>query len=270
MHDLHGIFLKLARLDIFETPVEDVYGAGFADFWTHYAGDDLSDIPVYERLIEGADARVLDLACGSGRIGIGLARRGYRVDGLELSPSMLALVEHNLAAEAAQVGERLRFFQGDICDFTLPERYDLIILGATTLCLLREPQQRLALFRHVWRHLAVGGRFVFDILDFSGDRWKKFDDFWDVLSREDEHGQEFAILGQKVFPDTRSFSMNVYRERIAWSGDTVRSLASSTKAWMVGDEVTAELHASGLQVTERFEHADSDYFVCHQSPEEMT
>lgn len=262
---LHGIFAKLNRLDLFEEEAHDLYDAGFADFWNAYAGSDVSDIPLFERLLASPDAHVLDLACGAGRIGIALARGGVRVDGVELSPAMLALARRNLEAETAAVRERLRFFQGDMCTFAAPRRYDLVILGVTSLCLLLDAAQRLSLFRQVRRYLAPGGRFIFDILDFSGERWRQFDHFMDVLSREDEHGHEFAIVGQRVFPETRTFSVNVYRETIAWNGDTARALGISLKAWLETAEVTQALAASGLALHEQFDHGGTRYFVCQDS-----
>src|SRR5262249_7908249 len=147
--------------------------------------------------LPSAGARVLDLASGAGRIGIALAKAGAHVDGLELSPAMLALVEKNLAKEPQEIRSRLSFFRGDMSCFSLAYRYDLIILGTTSISLLPEPSQRQALFHSVACHLKPGGKFVFDILNLTGERWKELDNFIDLWSHEDEDGQDFAIVGQR-------------------------------------------------------------------------
>ena len=45
-----------------------------------------------------APARVADLGCGTGTLSVLLAEEGYRVDGLDLSPAMVALAEETTAA----------------------------------------------------------------------------------------------------------------------------------------------------------------------------
>jgi len=55
--------------------------------------------------------RALDLGCGTGAAGIGLARMGMQVTLLDASPAMLELAERN--ADAAWVGEKIALQQGD-------------------------------------------------------------------------------------------------------------------------------------------------------------
>lgn len=257
----HGIFAKLGRLDIFDVPVSDLYGSGLADFYNRFVADFAGDIPIFQRLLPNGEARVLDLACGSGRIGLPLARAGAVVDGIELSPDMLALVDENLSAESEDTRNRLTFIQGDMCSFTLPHKYDLIIVGVTSISLLLKSEQRISLFEEVARHLKPDGKFVFDIMDFSGERWKKFDNYMDVWSREVADGHDFAIVGQRLFPEERQFTFNVYREFISWSGDTTRTIGSSTKAWLDRDELIDGLNSCGLALIEEFNQGDLRFFV---------
>lgn len=257
----HGIFAKLSGLDIYDVPVSDLYGSGLADFYDRFVCDFVGDIPVFQRLLPCVDARVLDLACGSGRIGIPLARAGAFVDGIELSADMLVLAEEHLAKENPETRSRLRFFQGDMCHFTLPQKYDLIIVGVTSISLLLTSEQRTSLFEEVARHLKPGGKFVFDILDFSEERWKKFDNHMDVWSKEVEDGHDFAIIGQRFFPESKLFTFNVYREFISWDGSTKRTIGSSTKAWLERDDLVEALSSCGLTLIEEFHQGDLKFFV---------
>ena len=94
--------------------------------------------------------RVLDLACGTGRIGIWLRAHGVRrLDGLDLTPEMLA------QAEAKGVYDRLVL--GDLEHTGLPGgTYDLIVqsLAEEHLADLRP------LYAETARLAAGGGRFV--------------------------------------------------------------------------------------------------------------
>lgn len=71
-------------------------------------------------------AEVLDVGCGTGRHAIELARRGYAVTGLDLSPAMLG----EARVRAAGAGVAVRWVQADAAAFDLPEGFD----GAICLC----------------------------------------------------------------------------------------------------------------------------------------
>lgn len=263
----HGIFQQLRELNIYADHSEDLYGTQLAAFYDRFVGEFVGDVPVFQKWLEGRGDRVLDLACGSGRIGLALARQGTRVDGLELSRAMLERAEQYAAMEPADVRERLRFLHGDMSDFDLGEEYGLIVLGVTSISLLLCESQRQGLFRCVRRHLAPSGRFVFDIMDFEDGRWRQFDNFQQVWSREDDDGQDFAIIGQKFYPDEMVFCFNVYREQVAWDGETTRTMGSSTKAWLERDQLVASMRAGGLELDEEFRLGDTRYFVAKRADE---
>ena len=70
-------------------------------------------------------ATILDLGCGTGRHALALARRGFRVTGVDLSEGMLAVAR----AKAAVDGLDVRFVQADAAAYATDERFD------ATLCL---------------------------------------------------------------------------------------------------------------------------------------
>lgn len=70
----------------------------FQDIWPviaeqvtrHRAGADADILPLLRRLGVRRGARVLDVPCGFGRHALVLARCGYRVTGVDISPELLA------------------------------------------------------------------------------------------------------------------------------------------------------------------------------------
>jgi SAM-dependent methyltransferase len=68
-------------------------------------------------------ATILDIGCGTGRHAVELARRGYRVTGVDLSAGMLA--EAQKAANAA--GVMVEWVQSDAARFTPTQSYDAAI-----------------------------------------------------------------------------------------------------------------------------------------------
>lgn len=69
------------------------------------SGLDAAESALVEHFLP-AGSSVLDLGCGNGRVAFALAARGYRVDGLDISPSMIE--EARTAAEALGVEGRFR------------------------------------------------------------------------------------------------------------------------------------------------------------------
>jgi SAM-dependent methyltransferase len=113
---------------------------------------DEMDLRLLARLaVEWAAAgRVLDLACGTGRIGQWLRAQGVaRLDGLDFTRARLA------KARARRVYDDLR--EGDVRATGLPDAaYDLALM-----VLADEHLDELgALYREVARVIAAGGRFV--------------------------------------------------------------------------------------------------------------
>lgn len=127
------------------------------------------DIP-YERILtfwqklcarQKADVRtVLDLACGTGSLSVLLAKRGYRVLGVDLSEDMLAEADQKAAA---MEGNRPFFVCQPMQRLRLPETVDAVICCLDSINYLRKPTDCQKTFRRVYDALTHGGVFVFDI-----------------------------------------------------------------------------------------------------------
>lgn len=102
--------------------------------------------------------RVLELACGTGRFTIPLARAGLDVVAGDLSEDMLAAARQ--AATAA--GVAIAFHQLDMRDFRLDGQFDTIMAAANSLLHLHLIEDFRGFFSSVKRHLAPEGRLVFD------------------------------------------------------------------------------------------------------------
>lgn len=62
---------------------------------------------------------ILELGCGTGRITIPLIEAGFNVTGLDISESMLSLAKIK--------SNKVKWIQGDACDFDLADKFKLII-----------------------------------------------------------------------------------------------------------------------------------------------
>lgn len=111
-----------------------------------------------------AGGRAIELASGTGRVAIALARRGHHVTGVELSAGMLARASARTARLSPEVRDHLRWVHGDMASFHLPgETFGLIFVAFNSFWLLPDVETQARCLRCVRRHLAPGGRFVLDV-----------------------------------------------------------------------------------------------------------
>jgi SAM-dependent methyltransferase len=121
----------------------------------------VADIPFYLEEARRSGGPVLELACGTGRLTIPIAQSGVEIVGLDLTPSMLA--HARTKAEAA--GLKIEFVEGDCRAFELGRKFALIFMAFNSMQHLHDYESLAALFACVRKHLAEGGRFVFDVFN---------------------------------------------------------------------------------------------------------
>jgi ubiquinone/menaquinone biosynthesis C-methylase UbiE len=103
------------------------------------------------------DQRVLDVGCGVGRWSLLLAKRGARVVGVDLSPTMIAEAQRRAGLSGVQ--ERCGFMLQDLAQLDANERFDLL-LGVTVLQHILDVDDLRSAVRRMADHLTVGGRMV--------------------------------------------------------------------------------------------------------------
>ncbi len=98
----------------------DVYiEKDFTRFYDWSYGDREEDIPFYVSLARECGSPVLEVACGTGRVLIPLAREGFEVVGLDFSEHMLAIAREKLEKESPEVRSRVSLVQADMREFDL-------------------------------------------------------------------------------------------------------------------------------------------------------
>jgi SAM-dependent methyltransferase len=104
-------------------------------------------------------SRVLDAGCGYGRIALPLARVGYRIEGIDLSPEMVEAAGTAAQAESLEVG----FTLGSMTKLPLEDTaFDAAIcLWSAFNELLDEPEQ-LAAVKEMRRVLRPGGLLLIE------------------------------------------------------------------------------------------------------------
>jgi SAM-dependent methyltransferase len=137
------------------------------DYDLEHEGDE-EDIAFYLHLLDRwHPRRVMELAAGSGRITIPLARaaasKDIQIVGLDREGPMLdeALRKHATLDAAAR--RSLTFVAGDMRAWRVAQPFDLIIAPCSSLSHLLAVDDQVAAWRCAWEALSEGGRFVVDL-----------------------------------------------------------------------------------------------------------
>jgi ubiquinone/menaquinone biosynthesis C-methylase UbiE len=124
----------------------DLY-AEWARVYDCYYPDRSSEVRFWEALAAPYGPCLLDLMCGTAEVSLELARRGYRVLGVDLSPAMLVVAAERLAAAADYPARNLSLAQGEAGALPVPDdTLDFALVGGNgSFNHLDEPQARAAL-----------------------------------------------------------------------------------------------------------------------------
>jgi ubiquinone/menaquinone biosynthesis C-methylase UbiE len=140
--------------------------AAIAEVYDVWSAHMTEDVPFYVGLAAEAEGPVVELAVGSGRVAIPVAKAIDRpVVGIDSSPAMLAKAQ----ADADTAGVELDLREGDMRDLSLAEPAALIYCPYRSLLHLPTWADRRRTFERVSAALRPGGRFAWNafVFDFA-------------------------------------------------------------------------------------------------------
>jgi SAM-dependent methyltransferase len=115
-------------------------------------GDEQAAAAFLKDLAHGGPA--LELAIGTGRIALPLAAGGMRVDGIDISPAMVAKLRSKPG------GDQIDVHMGNFADVDVTGKYRLIYVVFNTLFNLLTQDEQVRCFENVSSHLTDDGVFV--------------------------------------------------------------------------------------------------------------
>lgn len=144
---------NLVECSIYDAPMNQVY---------HLNTASNEEINFYVDELLNAGDSVLELCCGNGRLTLPLLKRGFLLDGIDISQDMLALLDREKVKLPKQLQRNLRIFAGDIFSFQPDKTYDAVILPATTISILLDFAEFPKLLNKLYSWLNRDGKFIFD------------------------------------------------------------------------------------------------------------
>ncbi|MGH9224427.1 MAG: class I SAM-dependent methyltransferase [Acidimicrobiales bacterium] len=139
---------------------------------------------------------VLDAGCGTGRVGIELARRGLDVVGVDLDPSMLD--------QARSKAPSVTWVRADLAALDLGRRFDAVVLAGNVMIYLAAGTED-RVVAALARHLEPGGALVagfqlepnrLDLATYDSlatEAGLQFSERWATWDREPFIGDAYAV-----------------------------------------------------------------------------
>lgn len=109
-------------------------------------------------------SKVLDIACGSGRHSIELARRGFEVTGFDLSEYLIGEAKKNLV-NSKERDLKVKFLIKDMRKFNFKNSFDIAVNIFTSFGYFESDDENSKVFENVSNSLKKNGYFIFDFLN---------------------------------------------------------------------------------------------------------
>jgi SAM-dependent methyltransferase len=235
---------------------DPAFTALYDEVWNDFTGD----LAMYEQFAQRSELPALDLGAGSGRVSLHLARKGHHVVALDASTAMLDRLRERVEPSFEP---RLRIVQGDMRDFAVDERFDLIFCAANTFQhLLTHDDQRAAL-RCVATHLAGGGVFVVEMrtpraVDWAVERAP----LMLTLTRTLPDGDRLVRMqSTATAPAAQTATTTYLLDRVAPDGAVRRTMVDVTLRYTGLDEFRLLLAGAGLRVASVYADFDLSPFA---------
>jgi SAM-dependent methyltransferase len=181
--------------------------------------------------------RVLEMACGSGRLTIPIAQSGIDIIGADLSASMIETAR----AKALRAGIAIEFLEADMRSFEVPGKFQAILISGNSLLHLLTSDDLKRCFASVRRHLAPGGRLVFDISK------------WDLalLARDPAHRYPVLKAGEITIEETATYDAAEQLRHFVWYFSDGREIEYTLRV-IFPQELLLLLDTAGFRVDARY------------------
>jgi ubiquinone/menaquinone biosynthesis C-methylase UbiE len=235
------------------------------------------DIPFYLDYAKQTGGQILEVACGTGRVTIPLARAGYRITGFDLSINMLNQLRSKLQAEQDKTKDRIEIFQADMTNFNFGKKFPFIMIPFRAFQLLADHNQQLDCLDRIKDHLTDDGIFIlnvfkpYSILDESWvqpevEDWSLIDPKTGLKVRRTHVRRKIDIKEQVTYPELKYYveddegKENCYIEKLAMK-------------YYYEEQLRKLLISRGFNITEQFGYYDKRsindgpemIFICKKS-----
>lgn len=215
-----------------------------------------ADIPFYLDRAKKLDGKTLELACGTGRITIPLAEEGINIWGLDYSSSMLEVLESKVMQLTEQLQHNVHTVLGDMTNFSLPEKFKLIIIPFRSFQALENDEQALQCLSCVHQNLEDEGQFIINVfkpIKEIGEWWINPNEHLDFTSTL-EGGEQITRNSIKRALDLdKRLLFTDYIYRLYNNDSLIEEYHDSIRLrYFYGDDIRELITSSGFKIDEEY------------------
>ncbi|MDE2990990.1 MAG: methyltransferase domain-containing protein [Chloroflexota bacterium] len=230
-------------------PQGDPYAA-IAELYAAEHDDWDDDLPMYVHLAERAGGPIMDLACGTARVGTALAAAGFEVHGVDASAALLAIARRR--ADARGVGIELQ--QGDMRHLRPTAEFGAVICALDSFLHLESTHDQLLTLEGARGLLRSGGVLAVDVFNPTLDRLAA----WDGVLRtqggfRDADGISVThFVSWEVDPGAQRIDARHIYDVLRGDGQVTRRIARMPLRYVHRFELELALRCAGFERIETY------------------
>ena len=195
----------------------------------------------------GRPPRILELACGTGRLALALAAEGCQVTGVDSSSEMIEV------ARAKELNGNPTWHVGDMRTFSLGQKFDIVMVPAHSFQFMTSAADQVRALTAMRNHLEALGRLIVH-LDRPGYKWMG------NLPLDPPDPAEWR-LGPALSDPTSGIT---WRRRSVWTLDPLAEVATLHSEWIQFDDSELVAEFGRMQCTSRSLDASKWSMHCSQ------
>ncbi|HKP88800.1 MAG TPA: class I SAM-dependent methyltransferase [Thermoleophilaceae bacterium] len=206
-----------------------------------------ADLELWRSLAAEAAGPLLEIGCGTGRVALDLAARGFEVAAMDSDEALVGALEERARAR----GLAVRASVGDARTLGLPRRdFALVVAPMQVVQLMGGPAGRGAMLAAVRSHLRPGGRFAAALADpFEGVPAEESGPPLPDVREQD--GWVFSSTPVAVRSEGAGTAIDRLRQAVSPAGRLDESMSSIVLDAVGAGELETEGAAAGFRVAPR-------------------
>ncbi len=125
--------------------------------WTKYTQEEI-DFIIREFHMD-SDKMILDLGCGNGRHCIELAKRGFKVTGVDYNKNLFS------RSKKYEKKYQVRFINDDCRELSLTSRFDLVLCLYDVIGTYTDTKDNISILKTIYKHLKNGGEALISVMN---------------------------------------------------------------------------------------------------------
>lgn len=118
-----------------------------------------------QKYLKKEPEELLELGCGTGFSGIALAKKGYKIHGVDIAPKMLAVYKEKI--KKLRIKDKITLKEGDICKIELKKKFSVAFALFNEFYEIERKEDVQSALKNVYEHLEENGILVIWLEDFK-------------------------------------------------------------------------------------------------------